>query len=440
MTEHEDQVTVADLLRRLGADPESATPRRRRRREDGGISVSDLTGEQPRISDVTPAPADADADRAAAPPPASSPDAAVIRETSAAPMPPTIPRSSWSGFPTQDRPSPTSPPPTAGSAPEPGSGFAPEPEVEDAEDGVEPAPDSVAALVMRRAAQAAGLVEDDRVVADEEILEIPVFARVLTSPIAAADLREDAEAAEAPVGVPDFEEYEEEVTPVDPSMHAWSGWSPTPGMPLLGDPTRTDEHHWDVRSFGERSDDEAGDETDHDEAGYDEVGYDETDHDDAGYDEAGYDEAGYDETDHDDAEYDETDHDDTGYDETEHDDAGFARDAGSPDGERDPDGPVPMRGSADADVDAEPSTLREWGSLAGQSVLALIAGAGLFLGFERLWAAESLRVLAFILAIIVVVLLVGVVRVLRRADDVFSMVLAVIVGLLVTVGPLVLLQ
>ncbi|EFV91600.1 hypothetical protein ES5_10142, partial [Dietzia cinnamea P4] len=48
------QITVAELLKRMGAEQQAAPGgRRRRRAEEGGVSVSELTGEIPRITDDT---------------------------------------------------------------------------------------------------------------------------------------------------------------------------------------------------------------------------------------------------------------------------------------------------------------------------------------------------------------------------------------------------
>ena len=65
-----------------------------------------------------------------------------------------------------------------------------------------------------------------------------------------------------------------------------------------------------------------------------------------------------------------------------------------------------------------------------------VAGAALFIGFQLLW--RDLPWVAFALAIVVIVGLVAMVRVLRRSSDSASIALAVIVGLGVTCGPLLL--
>ncbi|MBY6367133.1 Yip1 family protein [Rhodococcoides corynebacterioides] len=78
--------------------------------------------------------------------------------------------------------------------------------------------------------------------------------------------------------------------------------------------------------------------------------------------------------------------------------------------------------------------VRQWLSLLGQGVVAIVLGALLFKGFERLW--EMLPWVALVLAFFVIVGLVAVVRVLRRTDDIVSILLAVVVGVFVTLGPL----
>ncbi|WP_067567161.1 hypothetical protein, partial [Nocardia acidivorans] len=77
---------------------------------------------------------------------------------------------------------------------------------------------------------------------------------------------------------------------------------------------------------------------------------------------------------------------------------------------------------------------RQWMILGGQSFGAAVAGMLLFKGFERMW--EMLPWVALALAMIVILGLVALVRVLRRTDDIFSTVIAVVVGVFVTLGPL----
>ncbi|WAM13319.1 hypothetical protein [Rhodococcus sp. JS3073] len=85
------------------------------------------------------------------------------------------------------------------------------------------------------------------------------------------------------------------------------------------------------------------------------------------------------------------------------------------------------------DETGENST-REWAVLIGQGVVAVIAGALLFKGFEKLW--DVFPWVALILALLVIVGLVAMVRILRRTDDITSFVIAVVVGMIVTLGPL----
>ncbi|PFG27333.1 hypothetical protein [Corynebacterium renale] len=55
MSESDKQLTVAELLARSGSQPKEGGRRRRRRLEEGGVSVAELTGSLPK---VTEAPAD----------------------------------------------------------------------------------------------------------------------------------------------------------------------------------------------------------------------------------------------------------------------------------------------------------------------------------------------------------------------------------------------
>ncbi|MGN2635662.1 hypothetical protein ACTD5D_05590 [Nocardia takedensis] len=77
---------------------------------------------------------------------------------------------------------------------------------------------------------------------------------------------------------------------------------------------------------------------------------------------------------------------------------------------------------------------RQWLILGGQSAGAAIAGMLLFKGFESMW--EMLPWVALALAMIVILGLVALVRILRRTDDILSTVIAVVVGIFVTLGPL----
>ncbi|WP_032380372.1 Yip1 family protein [Rhodococcoides fascians] len=78
--------------------------------------------------------------------------------------------------------------------------------------------------------------------------------------------------------------------------------------------------------------------------------------------------------------------------------------------------------------------VRQWLVLLGQAVVAIVVGALLFKGFEQLW--DVLPWVALVLSVLVIVGLVAVVRILRRTDDLISIVIAIAVGVFVTLGPL----
>ncbi|KZM70846.1 hypothetical protein [Nocardia terpenica] len=77
---------------------------------------------------------------------------------------------------------------------------------------------------------------------------------------------------------------------------------------------------------------------------------------------------------------------------------------------------------------------KQWMILGGQAVGAAVAGMLLFKGFEKMW--DVLPFVALTLAMVVILGLVALVRVLRRTDDIYSTVIAVVVGIFVTLGPL----
>ncbi len=84
--------------------------------------------------------------------------------------------------------------------------------------------------------------------------------------------------------------------------------------------------------------------------------------------------------------------------------------------------------------DGDNANRRQWMILGAQSAGAAVAGMLLFKGFETLW--ESMALVALALATVVILGLVALVRILRRTDDIFSTVIAVVVGVFVTLGPL----
>ncbi|MGK8511678.1 hypothetical protein ACRS5S_27860 [Nocardia asiatica] len=93
--------------------------------------------------------------------------------------------------------------------------------------------------------------------------------------------------------------------------------------------------------------------------------------------------------------------------------------------------PRRSRAAKKAEYDAN---RRQWMILGGQSTGAAVAGMLLFKGFERMW--EMLPWVALALAMIVILGLVALVRILRRTDNILSTVIAVVVGIFVTLGPL----
>lgn len=69
-----------------------------------------------------------------------------------------------------------------------------------------------------------------------------------------------------------------------------------------------------------------------------------------------------------------------------------------------------------------------------QSVLAVAFGGGLFIAFDQLWRWNS--ILALVLTVLVTLGLVAAVQAVRKTVDIVSTLIAVAVGLLVTLGPL----
>lgn len=74
----------------------------------------------------------------------------------------------------------------------------------------------------------------------------------------------------------------------------------------------------------------------------------------------------------------------------------------------------------------------------GQSIFAVLLGAGLFVAFDQLWRWNN--IIALVLSVLVILGLVVAVRVVRKTEDIGSTLIAVAVGALVTLGPLALLQ
>ncbi|MFI7117980.1 hypothetical protein [Amycolatopsis sp. NPDC049868] len=82
---------------------------------------------------------------------------------------------------------------------------------------------------------------------------------------------------------------------------------------------------------------------------------------------------------------------------------------------------------------AKASPGKQWLALAGQLALGVVGGAGVWLGFNWLWV--NIPAAALVAALLVIVALVWIVRKIRKAEDLQTLVLAVLVGLVVTVSP-----
>ncbi|AEK38967.1 hypothetical protein [Amycolatopsis mediterranei] len=111
----------------------------------------------------------------------------------------------------------------------------------------------------------------------------------------------------------------------------------------------------------------------------------------------------------------------------EQDDYAYEQGEGYEDDEYD-DAPEPV---AEPEPAASPG--KQWLALAGQLAMGVVGGAAVWLGFNWLWV--NLPAAALIAALLVVVALVWIVRKIRRAEDLQTTVLAVLVGLVVTVSP-----
>ncbi|HEV2779471.1 MAG TPA: hypothetical protein VGX25_08725, partial [Actinophytocola sp.] len=87
----------------------------------------------------------------------------------------------------------------------------------------------------------------------------------------------------------------------------------------------------------------------------------------------------------------------------------------------------------DDELAGDRSPAREWLIMAGQVAVSVVGGAAVWLGFNWLWGKFPQVALGAALAVIVG--LVWIVRKIRRADDLQTTGLAVLVGLFVTVSP-----
>jgi hypothetical protein len=88
--------------------------------------------------------------------------------------------------------------------------------------------------------------------------------------------------------------------------------------------------------------------------------------------------------------------------------------------------------------ESEHSPLVAGALIVGQCVLAVALGAGLFIAFDQLWQWNN--IVALVLSVLVILGLVVGVRVVRKTEDIGSTLIAVAVGAMVTLGPLVLLR
>jgi hypothetical protein len=100
----------------------------------------------------------------------------------------------------------------------------------------------------------------------------------------------------------------------------------------------------------------------------------------------------------------------------------------------DDDGPAPE--AKTPATQQSPLVAGAW--VVGQCILAVALGAGLFIAFDQLWQWNN--IVALVLSVLVILGLVVGVRVVRKTEDIGSTLIAVAVGAMVTLGPLVLLR
>ncbi|SDI67155.1 hypothetical protein SAMN05192558_10623 [Actinokineospora alba] len=117
--------------------------------------------------------------------------------------------------------------------------------------------------------------------------------------------------------------------------------------------------------------------------------------------------------------------------------AGADRDFDDSDFDEDFDPDPRDRDDDDDEIDEDANPGREWAIMAGQLALGVVGGAAVWLAFNWLWGFLPAAALAAALAVIVGLVLI--VRKIRKAEDLQTTVLAVLVGLVVTVSPAVLL-
>ncbi|MGH3945378.1 MAG: hypothetical protein ACRDSI_10075 [Pseudonocardiaceae bacterium] len=90
-------------------------------------------------------------------------------------------------------------------------------------------------------------------------------------------------------------------------------------------------------------------------------------------------------------------------------------------------------GTGERDEPEHGSPVRDWAVMVAQIGIGVVGGAALWLICEWLW--QRMPVVALVVALVVITGLVWVVRRVRRAEDLQTTVIAVLVGLFVTVSP-----
>ncbi|MGH3466545.1 MAG: hypothetical protein ACRDQF_02285, partial [Thermocrispum sp.] len=125
----------------------------------------------------------------------------------------------------------------------------------------------------------------------------------------------------------------------------------------------------------------------------------------------------------------------------EYDDAGYAYDDADMSDGRDPaDGPDLLthdHPEEELAEEGERTPGQEWLAVGVQLALGVVGGAAVWLLFNWLWNWQP--AVALVAAVVVTAGLVWIVRNIRKAEDMQSTVLAVLVGLVVTVSPAMLL-
>lgn len=103
--------------------------------------------------------------------------------------------------------------------------------------------------------------------------------------------------------------------------------------------------------------------------------------------------------------------------------------------DRKPDEFAALEASLDEDevIDYEDDTI-SWPAMLLQAVVAIAAGVGIFFGFSLMWSNLP-SIVVLVLALAVTLVVVGLVHALLRHNDKLLMILALVVGLILTFGP-----